>query len=268
MPLRPLAVPLLLVLFAAPLGAQEGEARQQRRADRLLRILPLGEAPPFKFDFVNGKRVEREPPAGSIPPRQVQVVGAEGRAEGEAIRLSLDRLSGSVPVRPGRVPIHEAGKGGLDPNPWHVLTMPDTTTHGLALLWRDPDEQKWSKARSVTLSDDVTTFPAGMVRVVNVSPWELAVKFDGEEIKLPAGRMRMEGKARAVYRQSPMVIEIKDGQGASQLVFNQGLNQAAGERTTIVVYRADGNKPRRPARVKVLRERAVLPKPPTPASDS
>nr|NIP94757.1 hypothetical protein [Akkermansiaceae bacterium] len=42
--------------------------------------------------------------------------------------------------------------------------------------------------------------------------------------------------------------------------FDSVLTQTATERTNVVIYRADGVKPRRPAKVRVMRERAKLPK--------
>jgi hypothetical protein len=259
---KPLLIAALLALCTGFPAAQE--VKKDRQPDRLLRLLPLGEAPPFKFDFVDGARVEREPPAGSIPPRQVQIADAEGKEVGQPIRLVLDQLSASIPVPAGRIPLHESGRGGFDATTWHAVTMPEKSSHALALLWRDPVEKNWSKARSVILADDVASFPAGMVRLVNVSPWPVSIEFEGAKFKLEAGKLAMQGKARAVYRQVPMGIEMQDSRGRAVPVFNQGINQAAGERTNVLIYRADGNQPRRPAKVKILRERAVLPAPPKP----
>ena len=43
-------------------------------------------------------------------------------------------------------------------------------------------------------------------------------------------------------------------------MYDVALTQIRGERTNIVVYRSDGERPRRPAKVLVLKERAFVPK--------
>lgn len=255
---------LLVALAFACLGprahAQDGE--RAKKPDRLVRLLPVGEAPPFRQVIEDGVRKELPPPPGSVPPFSVVQLTPEGAEEGQPLRLRLDRLSGSMPVRPGSLALHETGPDGLNPNAWHTLRIPNQSTHALAILWRDPEEKSWDKAQSMTLPDDVKAFPAGSVRIVNVSPWPVGIDFDGQAGQLPPGKVLLKPARRGVLKNAPLKVAFKGKDGRWMPVFHQSLNQAGGERTNVVIYRADGEKPRRPVKVRVIAEPARLPAPP------
>ena len=87
------------------------------------------------------RRVQQPPPPGSLPPARVQLATKEGIALGLPLAIGLNRISGVLPVRGGKVTLHEVGPNGLDPDPWHTLSFPAKPA-GLALLWRDP----WDRA--------------------------------------------------------------------------------------------------------------------------
>jgi hypothetical protein len=250
---------LALVVLALGIAPIFGQGDERKHLDRLLRVLPVGEAPPFMQKIVNGVRQEQAAPKGSIPPREVVQMTPNGEQEGVPLRLSLDRLSVSIPVRAGPLSLHEVGQGLKR---WHTLTVPAKTTHALAVLWRDPVEKKWSKARSMTLADDVTSFPAGNLRLVNVSPWPAIVKFKGKSYKVaPYKTARLRG---GVLQQIPVKVQVQDNNGKLVTIFNTAVSQQATERTNLIIYRADGRAPRRPAKVRLLREPARLPPPPRP----
>lgn len=253
---RPAVVVAMIASGVLPGWAQE----KPPRPDRLLRIVPLGEAPPFEFQVVGGQRVQKEPPRGSIPPREVQLGDAEGKDVGGPIRLGLDRVSASLPVAAGSARLHEVGPDGRSERPWVTLEVPDGTRHAMALLWRDPARQSWETARSLVLTDDVASFPAGMIRFVNVSPWSVEIERGGKKIPLPAGKVVTQRGNQA--GEEPVKIALQDRSGNWRAMFHQVVPLGAGERSSVLVYRADGQRPRRPVKVLVLTERAVLPEPP------
>lgn len=242
------------IMLVSPVAAQDKSAKP----DRLLRILPVGEMPPYREKIVNGVRQEQPPPPGSVPPRKViSMVG--GKPNGNPISLYLDRLSASVPVRAGAMLLHESA--GVAPNPkaWAKVSVPSRTTHALTIFWSDRQE-KWKKARSLTLRDDVTSFPAGTVRFVNVSPLAAMIEFRGKKVSLPPGKLYT--LKSGVLNQESLVIRMKDERGKLRPIIQSGLSLRRTERSTIVVYRADGAKPRRNGKVKILTEPAKLPAPP------
>lgn len=250
---------LVLVVLAMGIAPTFGQGDERKKPDRLLRVLPVGEAPPFVQKIVNGVRQEQAAPKGSIPPREVVQMTPKGEQEGVPLRLRLDRLSVSIAVRAGPLSLHDVGQGL---KPWHTLTVPAKSTHALAVLWRDPVEKKWSKARSMTLVDDVISFPAGNIRLVNVSPWPAVVTFKGKSYRVaPYKTARLRS---GVLQQVPVKVQVQVKNGKLVTIFNTAVSQQAVERTNLIIYRADGTAPRRPAKVRLLREPARLPPPPRP----
>jgi len=224
---------------------------QQAEPDPLLRLLPVGEAPPWE-KRLNGQ--ELPPPEGSIPPRQVVQIRAGGVQKGDPVRLRLDRLSAPIPIGPRVVKLHRQGIAGINNSkPWHTLKVPKGDRF-LAVLWRDPKEGRWSKARSMTLRDDVTAFPAGSVRFVNVSPWTVNLSHDGVDVQLPPHDMLM--LANVEEGEFQVRVRIKDEKWVK--VYDSVLQQDAGERTNAIVYKADGVRPRMPVKMRVFREHAKL----------
>jgi hypothetical protein len=221
--------------------AQEEKAMPPRR----LRVLAVGDSPPFQQEIRDGVRHEMEVAAGSIPPRSIKVVG-EGVKEAE-LKMTLKRLSNAI-VLPGAPVV--AVLGAME-SPWHRLSVPEGGDL-LAVVWRDPKEGKWSKARSLFVKDDAS-FKAGQVRFVNVCPVEVALVL---------------GKTRTVIK--PGVTVIKDigvtagvpvkiayatpKNGSWRRIYASVLVQNRGERGTVVIYRADGDRPRQPVKLVLLRE--------------
>ncbi len=250
---RPVGLLVLLSLCAGPVVAQDDD----EKPTRMLRILAVGETPPFIQKIINGVRVEQEAPAGSIPPRRVVQLNSEGEEKGNAVRLQLDNVSAAIPAGAGTVSLHSAEDGAPNSQAWHGVKMPKST-HALALLWRDPREKKWTKAMSLTLPDDLSAFPPGTVRIVNVSPWTVGVQFNGKNIKLPKGRSLLQGQRGTAINDAPLVVALKDGNGKWHKIFDSVVTHTARERTNVIIYRADGEKPRRPAKVYLMREAASL----------
>ena len=83
---------------------------------RHVRFMAVGEPPPFRQEVRDGIRYELEPPAGSIPPREV-VLGFGGD-DSAAVPLRLGRISPSLKVPAGTGPLllnrREAAEGADD----------------------------------------------------------------------------------------------------------------------------------------------------------
>ena len=112
---------------------------------RLVRFLPLGEMPPFRQEIRENVRYELEPPAGSIPPREV-LLGFGGNASEAHIAAALGQTQrtpeGSAGKRSAVVRSREDAK---DAEPWLNLMRPETGDF-LVLLWRDPDREPGRKS--------------------------------------------------------------------------------------------------------------------------
>ena len=105
-------------------------AKKPTAGQRSLRLLPLGEPPPFRQDVRDGVRYELEPDPGSVPPRQV-VLG-----EGDTIttiRLNLGRASEPIKLPVGTAPA-TLRSVALSPDaptaPWLTLQPPEHPARG------------------------------------------------------------------------------------------------------------------------------------------
>ena len=251
------AAAMAACLIASPaLLAQDDDEKR----NRALRILAVGQEPPWREVIQGGRRVQVPPPLGSLPPGRLQLSNAEGVELGEAVGLKLNQFSNIMPVSPGTHPLHAVGEGGLDPAPWHKFKFPSVAA-GLAILWRDPKEGKWTKGcKGILLRDDLAGFPAGRVRIVNVSKYPLGLKFGAEKGLLKTGQVLIRAGKSGSFSKVPLELSVKDPKtGRWVRALSQEINQKATERTHIVLYTTDGEAPSRPVSAVVLREVARTP---------
>lgn len=238
---------LFLTCSLFPLGAQEEPAK--KAPPRQARFLPVGDMPPFRQEVRDGVRYELEPPPGSIPPREV-VPGFGEESEGEPVRLQLGRISDATPIPAGAGAFTLRGQGAA--TPWVTFSRPEQGDL-LVILWRDPTARTWEGARALALPDGPAASPPGSVHLLNLSPAAVAVVIGDEKIALPPVRplvRRFEaGKDRALQ------VGASDGAGGLRRFHASSLVMNAGERTWVLIYRADGLMPRQPVKVAVLRER-------------
>ena len=264
---RPL---LILVLLAIPVFAQEGpkgestktESPEKKRPPRNLRILPVGESPPYRQEIRDGVRYELPPPPGSVPPMEVSFVASETEKTGCILRMGM--VSEAIPVQEGPAPVvlRNGPTTAEDAPPWITLNLPETG-NALIVVWRS--DQGWAKPRWIVLGDGAEACPAGTVRVVNVSPARVALEA-GPLPRLVVDSIKVGRVAVGASAGIPFRLFYQDVRSSEWKQFrNSGLAQGTGERTTFVVYRADGVAPVEPLKTVILRERAPL-APVAPAS--
>ena len=251
-------VSLLMVLSMALGHAQNGGDPKIPPPPRSLRLLPLGEPPPFRQDVRDGVRYELEPEPGSIPPRQIRF------GKGDAailLRLNLGRPTEIIKIPAGTAPVvfHEASAPD-DPSvkPWLTLNPPETG-NVLAILWRDPGS-RWSAPRNLVFADSAAALPAGSLRIVNLLPVEAALIFDGDRVILGSGKALI--KTLKIGNDLPIQIAFKNKTAQFQPFYSGAILLNPNERAQIFIHRADGENPRRPAKVVPFNE--IAPAPPVP----
>lgn len=260
----PRALCLLCLTMAGPLFAQTAdEPGKPASPPRQVRFLPVGDLPPFRQEVRDGVRYELEPPAGSIPPREVLL--GFGKEKQEAAPLSLGRVSLPLKAPAGLGPLLIRRKNdGAEAEPWLKLERPESGDF-LVLLWRDPAKGTWDQARSLILPDSREVAPAGQVRVVNLSPVTVGVVFAGEKIALQAGKSYQ--RSITVGKETEIQLGAVDAKGTLTRFHSGTVFQNSGERTLVVVYRADGVQPRRPLKAIIQREPLPLPPPKPDAAE-
>jgi hypothetical protein len=245
----------LAVLLAAPLL----QAQDPKAPPRKLRLMTVGDPPPFEQEYRNGVRHEKEAPAGSIPPRLVEVsAGAEIRGP---VRLVLGETTAPIEV-PG-----EATRVGLrvGDEVWHEVSLPEGGDY-LAILLRDPASKNWDKARSILAPEGSGKFDDGDVRFISLTAAPLRFQIKGSAaFEVAPGKTVT--KKLGVTPGIETLAQYRDPQQGWKKLWSSALVQNRGERTTVLVYAADGVKPRQPVKLIALREStapAPAPAPPNP----
>lgn len=240
---------LLAVIAASCVGSLWAEP--EPTSTREVRFLTVGELPTFRQIVTDGVRYEQEPPAGSIPPREVLLGFAQDQAM--PVPLHLGRISPPIkaPAGGGELWLRRQDAGG-DAEPWLKLARPEAGDF-LVVLWRDAQAGTWDKVHSLVLPDGASSRPAGAVRFVNVSPVDVRVVIGNDKLVLQAGKS-FPRSIPASGEQSFQIL-LTDRTGNWKPLHSGVITQNRGERSLVLVYRADGESPRRPLKVNVQRER-------------
>lgn len=254
------ALPVLVATMAMALAQGGGDPAKTKVPERSLRLLPLGEPPPFRQEVRDGVRIELEPEPGSVPPRQIRLGERDATIR---IRLNLGKATEAVRIPGGVAPVilREANAPD-DPavKPWLSLRPPEAGDV-LAVLWRDPGT-RWTQPRAILFPDSSAALPAGSVRIVNLLPADAALVFGGEHILLPPAKTLV--RSIALGTDHSIQIAYKNTSGQLQPFYHGSVLLRAGERAQIFIHRADGEKPRQPAKVVVFCEAAPPPPKPQP----
>ena len=246
-------LPLLLLLtLAGGLGQTPPPPSQPAAATRTLRLLPLGEPPPFRQEVRDGVRYELEQDANSIPPRQVVLTGDKAATP---IPLNLRRATAPLAVPTGTAPVVlalPAAGAQAAPVPWLSVKLPETGDM-LALVWRDP-AKPWSQPRTLVLPDSAAAFPAGKVRIVNLLPAAAAAIFGTERVLIPPGKTLLRAVAPGVDLGIQLAFQTATGE--FQQFYSSSLLLHPNERAQVLLYRADGENPRQAVKTVIFNEAA------------
>jgi hypothetical protein len=233
-------------------------AQQEKQPDRHARFFAVGDSPPFRQEIRDGIRYEIDPPADSVPPREV--VPGFGEELAEAVPLRLGRITApvKVPAGEGELNLRSAGEAA-DSAPWLRIKRPESGDF-LVYLFRNPAKRTWKDAVSLVVPDGAAGFPAGTVRIVNLFPQAVNIVWGAETTTLPAGKTVL--KTIKPGTEMPFQILVADRDGTIQRYYSGAVVQNPGERGLVTIYRADGVAPRRPVKVSMLREPVAPPPPP------
>lgn len=253
-----LAVLLLTTYQARSEPSTEASGHDKDKPVRHLRILPVGDSPPFMQEVRDGVRYEVDPPAESLPPRELlrrQTQEETQNPETEkpsSIPLHLNRISPQANCPPGAESIDFIRAGETAESPaWLRVKLPEEGD-AMVLLWRDPKEKSWNKAASLVLPDGGSGNPAGSVRFINLFPTTLRIVWGSDKLLLKSGA----SFTRRIKPGTDVAFEILSvgPEGSPRRYYSNQITQNAGERGFIVIYQADGESPRRPLKTLVFRE--------------
>ncbi len=244
--------------------AQESTPNPEDKSpsSRQIRLLPIGDMPPHREEIVDGVRIHLPPPPGSIPPRTLKIpLGPDSTLE---TQLQLGR-PGEALVLPSTALSLELRDASIGPDapPWTKLSLPAGGDF-LVLLTRGGNPPAWATPRSLLLPYGPADFPPGRVLLANLSGENVSILLGEENIPLATGRS-VSREAGVVERLTLRVARLeKSGKPA---YFHQGeLRQNPGERTLLLIHRADGLRPRQPLRLLIMKDKPVVSPPEAPDS--
>jgi hypothetical protein len=236
--------------FALALGIASA---QDKPAPRQLRFLAVGDMPPFRQEIRDGVRYELEAEPGTIPPRQIYIPLGEEKSLEATLSLGAITPALKIPRSAGLMTLQT--KNGESLIEWHKATLPERGDC-LLVLWRDPQKNTWEAARSLAVDDDLTTFPAGSVRLINLLPTTSRFVFADRSHDVKAGSALILPVPQST---TPVQIAVLDAEQQWRVVYQSAISQNPGERGNVILYKADGVSPRSPVKVITLRERAPEP---------
>lgn len=258
-----------LLLLPSGTGAQTAASgKPTKPPPRTVRVLAVGESPPFRQEIRDGVAYELEPPRDSLPPYDICTrpvpAGPEGQvAEPVAAggmpmphsQLRLGRVSGPLLIPPGAGPLDILRfENGAPGEAWLRLTRPELGNL-LVLSWRAPGQADWKSPSALVLTDDAASFPAGTVRIINLFPQAVQIAL-GQETATLAHRAVLLKQVKVSARGDSSVFRVlvPDQAGKLRRYYSGAVTQQPGQRGLIVIYRADGVAPRRPLAVANIRE--------------
>ena len=240
-------------LLAIPGLAQDEADGKPEAKKRSVRLLAVGDQPLFRADLRDGVLRERELADGVLPPAAVKApIGKDKELSTQLLMGNFSRVL-DVPGSLQKLRLRDAL--GEESKTWTEVMLPEGSDPLLILLWRDPELGKWTRARHLVLRDAPAAVPPGSLRVVNVTGGLAGVRIGDEEktvaLKPGLNVVRRSAAGKAL----PVSVAVRGRDGEWLRLFQGEVEPGRGERSLIVIYRSDGEAPRRPAKVKVLTDR-------------
>ena len=165
--------PVALILLSLSLSVFA-----QGASHKHMRFLPLGDLPPHRETIENGVRIQFPPALGTIPPKPTTL--AIDHKEGRDVPLRLKEFTEWSSINPtaGGVKLFQGKQIGG--KPW-ISSRFSSKSQSLGVLYADHQNKNWFNPKIITVPDDLSTFPAGSIRFVNVSHCSALVRFGNEK---------------------------------------------------------------------------------------
>lgn len=216
-----------------------GEAETNR-----LRVLAVGDPPPFRQEISGGVRRQLMPAAGTIPPSKLHI------EESEPVDLRLGRLSGWFPIsfeKDKRIWLYADGSE----QPWFGFSNPSARS-ATVVVWRDPHPATWGKPKAKVVPDDPSQFPSGTAIVINLLPTALIVRGGGGDELLAPGSTCL--RKLPVEQGGVLQMAFRGSDEVWRQLPAHYLEPGSEWREWIVLYRADQAHSRRPVGRLTFRE--------------
>ncbi|MCW1922526.1 hypothetical protein OKA05_08165 [Luteolibacter arcticus] len=238
---------LRLILVFPPLWA----SAQDKPALHTMRILPLGDPPPFRQEVRNGVRYEIPAAEGTIPPRNLEIAIPPKEKAGEPTSMKL-RLRLGMISEPLEFPLPETRsiEARQGSGTWAKLPL-SSSEATLVLVWRSgPD---WNKVGVLPIPDGKADRSQGDCRFINVTSKPMGLVFGSERLKIEP-RTALMRTLPAGTQEITASILYPAADGSLQPCLSTKIMKSAEKLQQFIIHAADGEKPRIPVKVLPLEE--------------
>lgn len=239
---------LAFAAFILSVGAQEIPLQK-------LRLLPLGDPPPFQQAVRDGVRYELDAPEGSLPPAKVileDMVPAPSTPI-HPLRLTLGQATPDLTAPLAKQTLGlQKDHGGT----W-AKVRPHASGSSLILLWRSGGT--WNEVGHLALDDSQAVHKDHAVHFTNVTAVKMGVIL-GEE------KLLLEPKAtftRIIPRATACRIVYLLSGNQTKTCFQSELTGSAGSHQRVIVYPTNSATSRNPAKVLLMTEAHAIREPVT-----
>ena len=236
--MKPLALTLatLALFFFGPANAQTGE---KKMPETTVSLIPVGSNSDAYWtgDGPSIRAIALDP--GAAPPSTLCVRSKKGTI---TIPTILNRPSMAIPVKNNKLQVF----ANATPDPEGELPLfgefaiPSTGHYDL-FLNRDDKRKDWEKSQSMVLPTDLSKFPNGSFRVVNLCPEPIQIKIGTAVLTVGPRRALIHQPKEAAGKLLILQAVRKDGDSL-QWILRTGMKVAADQRGNVVFYSGRSTK--------------------------
>jgi len=229
-PVAPIFLSLSLSVFA------------QEASHKHMRFVPLGDLPPHRETIKNGVRIQFPPPPGTVPPKPTTL--ALDPKEGQDVPLRLKEFTkwASINSTAGGVKIFQGKQIGG--KPW-ISSRFSSKAQSLGVLYADHQNKNWFNPKMTMVPDDLSTFPLGSIRFVNVSHCSALVRFGNEKADVIAPGKVLLKKLRQGNHPVLVGYLVPGKNNVREVIFQNELMMKPKQRIQAFFYQAQGKNPRK-----------------------
>lgn len=229
--------------------AQEPAAKSQNKLH--ISLLAVGDLPPVQFKDTDKGPVWIEPPVEDVPPPALYVKSKDKKEGFDMLNLGLNTPMPPIEYPAGKEMLlfEDQANAATSDKPetakscYLKVPLPDEKVDLTVILARDPGSKNWRKPpRAYTFKNDLVSFPADSVRVINLSSHPIKGRLaSGEVFALNPSSGALSFKViRAAAKDNVLTYEIL-GSVKGQVVplANTATSFFQGTRLNMVIYDGD-----------------------------
>ena len=229
--------PVVLISLSLSLSVLAQEASHKH-----MRFIPLGDLPPHRETIKNGVRIQFPPAPGTVPPKPTTLV--IDPKEGRDVPLRLKEFTEWSSINPtaGGVRIFQGKQIGG--KAW-ISSSFSSKSQSLGVLYADHQNKNWFNPKMMLVPDDLSTFPPGSIRFVNVSHCSALVRFGNEKADVIApGKVLLKKLKQGNH---PVLVGYlaPSKNNAREVIFQNELMMKPKQRIQAFFYQARGENPRK-----------------------